>query len=317
MADELNIIQGTAIQLKNSAGTNIFPRIDLAVNNGNKLPVAMVDGVEAAISQAISQSQHLVKEIVEAKPTVENAKANVIYMVKRTAGVGAAAGDVYDEYMLIEAADGTKSIELLGNTEIDLSNYYTDEETDEAIKTAIEKVTGESTKTIAALDADKADKATTLDGYGITDAYTKLEVEGLIDGLKSADIEMSTGANLYTVEDTVDSAMGKLDAAIKGITDATDTSFTNYAVNGQKFSAAEGNNVVLDGADLLVTGYVAADAYSKISATDSINVALGKLEAGVVANKKSLDDKVEYTDFNITSEKLSLGNVVYYEVIEG
>ena len=78
--------------------------------------VAMIDGVASA---------GLTRSIVSTLPDPANAALNTIYMIKRDVGLN--EKDVYDEYILVEV-DGTKKFELLGNTELDLSNYYTKDE---------------------------------------------------------------------------------------------------------------------------------------------------------------------------------------------
>lgn len=70
-------------------------------------------------------------------------------ILKSPAGSGQ---NVYNEYMYINGA-----WELIGDTAVDLTGYATEAYVTTAIK-------------------DKADKATTLAGYGITDAATKTEL---------------------------------------------------------------------------------------------------------------------------------------------
>ena len=60
------------------------------------------------------------REIVSVLPTPENAKSNAIYMIKRSEGLD--ANDVYDEYFLVND-NGVPKLELMGNTELDLSQY--------------------------------------------------------------------------------------------------------------------------------------------------------------------------------------------------
>ena len=64
------------------------------------------------------------------------------------------------------------------------------------VKTAIdtEKLRAEATE--EALDTNKADKATTLAGYGITDAYTKTEVNGLVSTPHQNYVTVATYASL-------------------------------------------------------------------------------------------------------------------------
>ena len=67
------------------------------------------------VAEQISNTVHLVKEIVDEPPTVDEAKENVIYMVKDDT---VTSGDVYKEYQLINGA-----VVQTGDTSIDLSGY--------------------------------------------------------------------------------------------------------------------------------------------------------------------------------------------------
>ena len=67
------------------------------------------------VAEQISNTVHLVKEIVDEIPAVEDAKENVIYMVKDDT---VTSGDVYKEYQLINGA-----VVQTGDTSIDLSGY--------------------------------------------------------------------------------------------------------------------------------------------------------------------------------------------------
>lgn len=65
----------------------------------------------------------LSRQVVTALPAIAEAKENVIYMILRTDNVGAESGDIYDEYLLM-GEEGNKRFELLGNTAVDLTDYY-------------------------------------------------------------------------------------------------------------------------------------------------------------------------------------------------
>ena len=72
------------------------------------------------VADQISNSLHLVKEIVDEIPVVEDAKENVIYMIKDD---NATNGDVYKEYQLING-----EIVQTGDTSIDLTDYVKKED---------------------------------------------------------------------------------------------------------------------------------------------------------------------------------------------
>lgn len=69
------------------------------------------------INEAISRMTHYTFEKVDELPSVENANANVIYLV-RSEGANNVLGDSFEEWILIDGA-----FELIGNTNIDLSGY--------------------------------------------------------------------------------------------------------------------------------------------------------------------------------------------------
>ena len=63
---------------------------------------------------------------------------------------------------------------------------------------------GNNTTAIESLESDKADKATTLAGYGITDAYTKDEVNGLVSGAFHFRGEVNYYSDLTTKTDMIE-----------------------------------------------------------------------------------------------------------------
>lgn len=63
------------------------------------------------------------------------------------------------------------------------------------------------------LATTKADKATTLSGYGITDAYTKTEVDGKINAKVAANVAVSADATVETLETKVNELINALIAA--------------------------------------------------------------------------------------------------------
>ena len=102
---------------------------------------------------AISKAGHASFQKAESVPTAEEAQENILYFVKNT------KTGFYDIYALVDG-----SVEWLDDTTVDLDGYVTDE-------------------ALAAVLAGKADSATTLAGYGITDAYTKEELNAKISAV--------------------------------------------------------------------------------------------------------------------------------------
>lgn len=79
---------------------------------------SVVGSVAKQISEALGKLNSLSKEIVDAVPSVADAKDNVIYLLKgeRT---------TYEMYSVVSLPDGSKNMASLGSTEIDLDGYLT------------------------------------------------------------------------------------------------------------------------------------------------------------------------------------------------
>lgn len=88
------------------------------------------------IAEAVEKKIHMATKVVESVPTVDEAEANIIYLVPdEKAGAG-----IYIEYILVELDDGTKSVEAIGSTAINLNDYYTKTEIDNSISGVLTKV---------------------------------------------------------------------------------------------------------------------------------------------------------------------------------
>ena len=75
--------------------------------------------VNAAITSAIGDITGFRYEVVASLPPVESGEIGVIYLVSKTRE----AGNIYDEYILVNT-----NYELIGSTDIDLSNYVTSDQ---------------------------------------------------------------------------------------------------------------------------------------------------------------------------------------------
>ena len=91
------------------------------------------------------------------------------------------------DYELMTIKPMINGIELVGNKS--LAQLGIQPAGDYATRTELQE-------TAQDIDDTKADKATTLAGYGITDAYTKTEIENLIDKLILAHAMNATDSNL-------------------------------------------------------------------------------------------------------------------------
>ena len=154
--------------------------------------------VESYVAQQIANAEHLKRIIVTELPDVSLAKANTIYMIKKASGGIASWGkNIYEEYMVIEG-----EWELLGNSQVDLTDYAKIDYVDNKTK-------------------DKADKATTLEGYGITDAFTKgetysrTEISDLISQITGGESAADVLAKLNEYAGTNNERVGKVEGRVE------------------------------------------------------------------------------------------------------
>lgn len=118
------------------------------INNGN--PVTIQAALSAILSLTPTEEglkeinnrltnleetlgTNLTYEIVDSTEKPADPKKNIIYFIK-TATTD--TDSIYEEWMYFETSEGVGSWEKIGSTKVDLTNYYTFEETDNAIKAA-------------------------------------------------------------------------------------------------------------------------------------------------------------------------------------
>jgi hypothetical protein len=162
---------------------------------------------------------------------------------------------------------------------------------------------------VAADIADKADKATTLAGYGITDAYTKTEIDNKIgtpgvpeikDGEGNVTQEAVDGTGIFATAyskaevnallDQVSGGSSETAASVKRQLDEYKTS------NNQRVSDIE-TSLSADGA----TGKAIAAAQSK---ADAVGIALQSLETGAVAQNTN---SIAALNTRVTNAETAIG----------
>lgn len=227
--------------------------------------------VEVYVNNQIGSVGHLKREIVETLPLESSADVDTIYMIKKIGGL--VAQDHYEEYMVINGV-----WELIGNTFVDLSGYVDDDTfntkigvieaaiAQKADKTQVEQ---DITNAVAPLAiktevenalAEKANKADTLEGYGIGDAYTKEEV----------DAALLLKANQQDYNTLVDEVNKKADAA-------------DVYTKGETYSRQEIADLIAD----ITGGESAADVLAALNTYKGENdERVGKVEDRV----KALED---------------------------
>ena len=152
----------------------------------------------------------------------------------------------------------------------------------------------------------KADKATTLTGYGIADAYTKTETDTAI-GKKADKATTLTGygiADAYTKTET-DTAIGK--KADKA------TTLTGYGI-ADAYTKTETDTAVGKKADkaTTLTGYGITDAYTKTAADEKITAATAdmatktQVTADIGTAKTALESAYQAADTALGSRSAAL-----------
>lgn len=212
----------------------------LDVLNGD---ASIAGSVDYKIAEAIINADHLKRVVVDALPD-KNIDANTIYMLAN----GLTGSDIYDEYMYING-----KWERLGNTQVDLTDYYTKAEVDNTFAT------------IAAL-ADYAKKSelpvvpTNVSAF-VNDAGYLTEHQDLSEYAKKSEIPtdylVAADLNGYATESYVDEAVKGVDVSeqLKNYALKTDIP-SDYLVAGdladyatQDWVTNEINNAQLGGGD--------------------------------------------------------------------
>lgn len=212
---------------------------NIALLNTNLANVYTKEETNAAITTAVNNSDHLKRKIVISVDSIDvNAvdAEHYIYMVINESGT-------YDEYMVLDG-----ELEKVGDWKIDLSDYakisdVTAVQTELALiaqtvnqhssdlsqlnttvlslseiignadaeNGLLQRVSAAETN-IANLINNKADKATTLEGYGITDAYTKSEISDLIADITGGESAADVLAELTAYKSSNDNRVAALEA---------------------------------------------------------------------------------------------------------
>jgi hypothetical protein len=164
----------------------IFDNAGQVVDGGVKLSdlITRAD-VETLIAQAVETSTHLTTVVVEELPNDQDAKDNVIYLIKDDDVTG---NDKYQEYVKIQGV-----LTLIGDTSTNLSDYYTKTQTDDKIAAAKTEAVTEAV-TQAGTQADAKDAQVLQDAK----AYTDQQVQGLNDAIEAVDTKADKNATDIT-----------------------------------------------------------------------------------------------------------------------
>lgn len=219
---------------------------------------------DAAITAAVSDSEHLKREIVAALPAVASADTHTIYMVSKSTGSG---DQKYDEYMLINGA-----FEKIGDSSVDLTNYATKTEVGVAKTEAI---------TAAGTNADTkiANKVGDI-GSSTVKAYVDAQDTTTLNSAKSyAD---TLGTNYATAAQGLkaDSALQAADIKSGTANGTIAVKNTNVAVKGLG-SAAYVATSAFDASGAANTALTSAKSYADTQDVTTLNSAKAYVDAAL------------------------------------
>lgn len=168
------------------------------------------------ITKAVGAAGHLKRTIVTQLPDPATADEHTIYMIKKTSPEGTNA---YDEYMVVNES-GTKKLEKIGDSAVDLTNYATKTDVANAKSQAISTASSDATtKANKALSDAKAYSDSLAPNYATAAQGTKADT-----ALQKASI--ATGTTNGTI------AVSGTDVAVKGLGSAAYTASTAYDAAG-------------------------------------------------------------------------------------
>lgn len=177
------------------------------------------------------------------------------------------------------------------SAQVDINTAAIGTKVTQADMTAVSGKVEANTSAIAAANAaiaGKADKATTLAGYNISDAYTKTETNSAIDSKIATANEALQAA--------IDAKVAKADIATSIPSEAAEASDTKVASQKAVATAVAGINTTVAGkADKATTlaGYGITDAYTKTETGEQITSAVNGAKSEL---QTAIDGKVAKTD---------------------
>ena len=263
--DDITALQGTVDTLMPKAGGAFTGAITIQAPAEDMNPAT-----KKYVDDAISGITEFEFSVVDALP--QTGERGIIYLVAHAHGTG----DIYDEYIWV-----TDKFEKIGNTDIDLSSYVTDDElTAEINKLTLAQVAIGAGKTLKTIKQENGKVTVELQDIAITQA----QVEGLADALagKQAANENLDKLNAITgtglVKKTadgyeVDNSAYITGAALDGYAKSADvTSEIGTAVSGAK-AELEGEinkkQSIID-ADHKLSGALIEGAVANAGVADSV-----------------------------------------------
>jgi len=126
---------------------------------------------QAEVQALISAIKTIQVQVVQTLPPVSEGQTNIIYLVPKSS---AGTNNSYFEYVFTGTA-----YELIGDTEVDLSNYYTKAQTDTLLNAKVDKIAGKGLSTNDFTNTLLAKLMGIEDGATATTSITSSEIDAL------------------------------------------------------------------------------------------------------------------------------------------
>ena len=167
----------------------------------------------------------------------------------------------------------------------------------DTLKTTVGDADGGLVKDVTELQSGKADKATTLAGYGIADAYTQTEInEKIVEATK----DLATSATVTDIQSDLDEVTGKT-AGLSYDTASGSSKFSGSVVIGNE--GAKTNTQITD--DAIIFG----EGTDKQVTVDASGIHVGKKAAGDIALYADADgthiDHTSLVTGSVTADNLN------------
>lgn len=248
------------------AKSDYAPYDDTSLTNRVSVVETVLNGTEA--SEGVEATEGLVDKVAANTQAIsdevsarETAITNITKAETGAIAVAVAAeAEARDE--AIKVVDDKIGDVAEGSTVVDMISAVEDKIP--SVPTAVSAFTNDAGYLVAADIADKADKADTLAGYGIGDAYTKTEVDTAIDNAKKSILGDGVEEAYNTLKEIQDILQGTDGEAIDGLVETVDANKNAIAtLNGDVNTAGSVDKKIADAVAPLAT----ADALDAVRTT--------------------------------------------------
>ena len=283
----------------------------LGYQNADEVATAVNNGITTNEYSTLATTAKTVKGAIEELKTAVDSKASssdFTALQGKVTTLETTVGDA-EAGLVKDVADNTAAINTANTNIAKKQNQAISIEGIEAktVEGALTEIKNATTTNATAISG-KADKATTLAGYNIGDAYTKTETDSAIDSKISTANEALQAA--------IDAKVAKADIATTIPAEAAEASDTKVASEKAVATAVANINTAIAGkADKAnsLAGYGIQDAYTKTETgeqiTSAVNTAKSELQTaidGKVAKSDivtTISDSAAASDTKVPSEK--------------